>query len=439
MAAASKPSAPDHLSETPTRAILVAVQNRDVDEADGRRSLAELEQLLDGLGFVVDATIVQRRSGPSSRSYLGEGKLREVAALTGGSGEIPRGPKAPPVELAEDLVVVADDELGPGQLRNLVAALGVEVLDRTAVILRVFEQRARTKEAKLEIEVARLEYELPRIRDDLTLGDREGGGGRASRGHSNVELSKRRARERIAAAKRELERLSATADLLRKGRADTFSVSLVGYTNAGKSSIMRLLTGSDVFVEDKLFATLDTTVRQLQPPSTPPIVVADTVGFIDRLPHVLVASFRSTLSEARDARLLLHVVDATDPAFRTHMRVTERLLAEIGAKDVPVQVVLNKADGLQAEERSQLAREYPEALLLCALDPEDGVTLRARIEEFFAEQMEERTFAVPYHAQGLLAEFRDRLQVVHEEYGEDLTISVRGTKDVLDRLAARFG
>lgn len=415
-----------------TRAILLAVQTPDSEEEDVQRSLLELEQLLLGLGYEVTDTFIQRRGGRNSPTYLGEGKLQEVAALTGGAPE----EALTDTEPETDLVVVADDELSPGQLRNLRAALGVDVLDRTAVILRVFEQRARTKEAKLEIEIARLEYELPRIREDHSLGDREGGGGRGGRGHSNVELSKQRARERMAAARRELERLTATAELHRRARADTFSVSLVGYTNAGKSSLMRLLTGSDVLVEDKLFATLGTTVRQLVPPTVPPVVIADTVGFIGRLPHALVASFRSTLSEARDALLLLHVADASDPAFRAHIRVTEGLLREIGVTDTPSLLVLNKADRLAAEERELLAREFPDALLMSALEPADGNALRARIKTFFSERLEERTFTLPYAAQGLIAEHRERLQVVHEAYGEEWVVTVRGTKGMLDKLAA---
>src|SRR5690606_36997482 len=239
-------------------------------------------------------------------------------------------------------------------LRTLEVAFAAEVLDRPAVILRVFEARARTREAKLEIELARLVYELPRIRDDHSLGDREGGGGRASRGHTNVELAKQRARERIAALREELARAESIAERRRRVRADRFRVALVGYTNAGKSSLMRQLTGSEVLVEDKLFATLGTTVRPIVPPLAPPVLVIDTVGFIDRLPHSLVASFRSTLAEAHDAQLLLHVVDASDPAFRAQAKVTEQVLAEIGAGDTPTWLVLNKADRLTADQRAAL-------------------------------------------------------------------------------------
>lgn len=422
-----------HESSLPTRAIIVAARPSDVDDGAAQRSVAELEQLLGGLGVRVEHRIIQRRgAGPT---YLGEGKLREVAALTGGPGIVPRGPAAPE-ELRGDLVVVADDELSPAQQRSLEAALAAEVLDRTAVILRVFEARARTREAKIEIALARLEYELPRIRDDRSLGDREGGGGRAARGNSNVELAKQRIRERAAALRRELE--SAASGERRGTRDALFRVALVGYTNAGKSSLMRGLTGSDVLVEDKLFATLLTTVRRLVPPARPPIVVADTVGFLERLPHCLVASFRSTLAEARDAWLLLHVVDASDGAFRGQMAVTNEVLADIRAGGTPTLLVLNKADRLEARARAALAEEYPEALVLSAHDEADVARLRARIDAFFAGHVEERTFDVPYARLAALADLRDLVDVVAEEFGETVSLTVRGAPVTLARIAARL-
>lgn len=425
-----------------TRAILLSVQTPDDDEASAARSLAELEQLLLGLGVSVTETIVQRRPNRASVTYVGEGKLRELAAITGGSGEITRGPEAArragPHQPASEVLVVVDDELSPGQQRNLELALDAEVIDRTAVILRVFESRAHTREARLQVELARLEYELPRVRDDHSLGDREGGGGRASRGHSNVELAKQRARERSAAIRRELEQLSANADQRRQGRHDTFRVALVGYTNAGKSSLMRRLTGSEVYIEDKLFATLGTTVRPLAPPIAPPVLVADTVGFLHRLPHALIASFRSTLAEAHEAWLLLNVADASDPEFRAQIAVTEQVLREIDAAPVPTLLLLNKADRLTPEQREALVQEFPEALVVSALDPHDCARLRSAIVAFFARHLSERTFRIPYARQGILAELRDRLQVVREDYGEELSVTVRATPDVLGRLAARL-
>lgn len=335
-------------------------------------------------------------------------------------------------------MVVVDDELTAAQQRNLELALGCEVLDRTAVILRVFEARARTPLSRLEVELARLEYELPRIRDDHSLGDREGGGGRASRGHTNVELAKQRFRDRIAGIRRELEQMKRAEDQRRAVRCEVFRVALVGYTNAGKSSIMQRLTNAGVLVEDKLFATLGTTVRQLDPPARPPIVLADTVGFIDRLPHALVASFRSTLAEAREAQLLLQVADVSAPDFRRQIAVTEAALSEVGAGAVPALLLLNKADRLDAETRESLEREYPDALVMSALHRADCERLRARIDAFFEAQLSEATLTVPYEKLGLLAEFRDRLKVVDERYDESVSVTVRGLLPVIAALEQKL-
>lgn len=368
--------------EAPRPAVLVSVQAPDRSDAAVERSLSELEQLLRGLGIRADARIVQKRPHPLP-TYVGEGKLRELAALTGGSGEVARIPKPGATRAEAHRLVVVDDELSPAQQRNLELATGAEVLDRTAVILRVFERRAKTPEAKLQIEIARITYELPRIREDVSLGDREGGGGRASRGNSNVALAKQRARARLAELRRRLETLEEQAAVRRRRRASANRVALVGYTNAGKSSLMRALTGSDVLVEDKLFATLDTTVRALAPPTSPPILVADTVGFIDRIPHALLASFNSTLHEVHDASLLLFVVDAADSEWPRQLEVVRRTVEEIGGGELPRLVVLNKIDRVSAEGRRVLAAENPDAIQISALSAHDTAMLRRRLVECF--------------------------------------------------------
>lgn len=415
-----------------TSAVLVRAHTPEVNDLDIERSLSELAQLLAGIGIEVVRRVVQSRTRPVA-TYLGEGKLRELAQLTGGPGEVRRGPSQLHERARSELLVVVDDELSAGQQRHLEQALGARVFDRTAVILKVFEARARTRQARLELELARLEYELPRIRDELGIGDREGGGGRASRGHTNVELAKQRARERIAAIRRELEELGHAEAQKIAGRSEVFRVSLVGYTNAGKSSLMRSLTGAEVLIEDKLFATLGTTVRQLVPAATPPIVAADTVGFIDRLPHALVASFRSTLAEALEAWLLLHVADASDPHFRRQIAVTDAALAELGATS-PAVLVLNKADRLEPTARAALQAEFPSAVVMSALSDCDTAALRARIDAFFAQHLVEGRFSIPYARMGVFAEFRDRLRVLEESFADEVEVSVRATRAILAQL-----
>jgi GTP-binding protein HflX len=417
-------------------ALLVAIQLPHVTDSEVAASLAELERLVSSLGIRVLGTTLQKRANATAPALLGEGKLRELAALTGGPGG---GSPTEPARPASADLVVLDTELSPGQLRNLELTLGVEVLDRTAVILRVFEQRAQTREARLEVEIARLLHEAPRIRDDASLGDREGGGGRGGRGHTNVELARQRNRERMAALRRELEEARAAQEARRARRKDTPRVALVGYTNAGKSSLMRALTGSDVLVEDKLFATLGTTVRALQPETTSRILVSDTVGFIRNLPHGLIASFRSTLDEAHDAGLLLYVVDAADPELRGQLELTRRVIEEIGAEEIPSRVVLNKIDRVNAEERHRLAAELPEALQTCAHDAGDMQRLRETLIAFFEASWESEHLEVPYARSSLLGELRTNLRVVSEEYTErGVRLSVRGPPPVLARLRQRL-
>lgn len=242
----------------------------------------------------------------------------------------------------------------------------------------------------------------------------------------------------MAQLRRELEQIRDMRERSREARSSQFRAALVGYTNAGKSSLMRLLTGREVLVEDKLFATLGTTVRQLAPPTQPPILLTDTVGFIDRLPHQLVASFRSTLAEAKEASLLLHVADVSDPAFRAHIRTTEEVLGEIGAGAIPMVLVLNKADRLKAEEREAIQREFPEAMLVSALDPEDGKRLHARLQAHLAQELVEEVFTIPYEKRGLVSELGDRVGIVDEAFGEAITLTVRGRPESIEMLRSRL-
>ena len=259
--------------------------------------------------------------------------------------------------------VIVDHEISPSQARNLERATGAQVLDRTGVIVEIFHRHAHSREAKLQVEIARLKYVSPRLRESSGGGGRQQGPGA---GESDLEVDRRKVRDRLAELKEQLESIQRDSDERRSARRDQLRVALVGYTNAGKSSLMRALTGSEVLVEDKLFATLDTTVRALQPENRPRVLVSDTVGFIKKLPHDLVASFRSTLAEALEASLLLFVVDASDPTYESQLEVSRNVLKEIGADAVPSRLLLNKIDRVSEEDRAALRAKHPDAILLSA-------------------------------------------------------------------------
>ena len=340
-------------------------------------------------------------------------------------------------ETAETKVelVAVDHDISPSQARNLERATGVPVLDRTGIIVEIFHRHAKSREAKLQVEIARLGYTAPRLRESPSGKERQQGRGA---GEAALELDRRKIRDRIAELKEELEHVQKDQDQRRAARRDARRVALVGYTNAGKSSLMRALTGSHVYVEDKLFATLDTTVRALVPEVVPRVLVSDTVGFIKKLPHDLVASFKSTLDEALEASLLLHVVDASDPTFRSQYEVTREVLEEIGATNVPSRLVLNKADRLDEEAKTALLREYPDALLVSAHAPEGVTAVREAILAFFEASYEERVYLVPYAEQGRVAELHASTRVVSETYEEEGTrITVRGDVDTLNRFEKR--
>ena len=446
-------------------AILIGIQTPQVDDTAHAASLEELGRLVKTLGYEVVGTLSQRREGTGAGSLLGAGKLAELAAITGGTGVIgsmAQGTKskarlrfegaaeaeddaeeepeedagseaaaASPITRKPDFVIV-DHELSPSQIRNLERATGAEVLDRTGVIVEIFHRHANTREAKLQVEMARLKYVAPRMRESSGGGGRQQGPGA---GESSLDLDRRKIRDRLAELKEQLEAVQRDSDNRRAARRDQLRVALVGYTNAGKSSLMRALTGSQVLVEDKLFATLDTTVRILQPETRPRVLVSDTVGFIKQLPHDLVASFRSTLTEALEASLLLFVVDASDPTYEAQLEVSRSVLREIGADVVPSRLVLNKMDRVDAAHRAALAEKHPDAIMLSAHEPADVAALRETIIAFFEAAMVEDVLALPYAKQGLIGDVYDSVRVLSEDYDEKgRVLTVRGLPGAIARL-----
>ncbi len=375
---------------------------------DGRRQgdpLAELKELLRTAGVATAGAATQQRPQPDPDRYFGRGRLAQLKEEIAAAGAN---------------LVACDDELAPRQERNLEAALGVPVIDRTAVILDIFADHAHSAEGKLQVELAQLEYNMARMRglwthlERLGAGRMDGGIGTRGPGESQIETDRRLARDRIAALRRRLGRLERNRGVMRARREESSlpRVALAGYTNAGKSTLLNALTGAKVEVRDRLFHTLDPTTRAFEL-SGRDYLLTDTVGFIEKLPHQLVEAFKATLEETVLADLIVHVVDASAPEERRRaaMQAVNEVLEEIGAGERPRLLVFNKVDLLSEEERSEAELDHPEAVLVTAQDGEGLDELRERIEAAFEETLTEVELLIPY-AQG------GRLHELHEVAGE---------------------
>ena len=408
------------LHEEPERAVLVGV-DRPHAPIPVAESLAELRGLADTAGLVTVGEVSQvlRRAHPAT--FVGAGKVQDVHALVG-------------AERAD--VVVFDDPLTPAQQRNLEKALGCKVIDRSALILDIFAQRARSLEGKLQVELAQLQYLLPRLTRQWTHLSRQRGGGVGTRGpgETQLEVDRRRVRERIAQLRRRLLDVERTRGLHAAERRATPAptVALVGYTNAGKSTLMNALTRAGVLVEDRLFATLDPTVRRLRLPDGLTVLLADTVGFIHKLPHQLVQAFKSTLEHVRTADLLLHVVDASHPAWLEHMRVTDEVLTEIGAGDVPRIVVMNKMDRVTPEEEP--TRRVDDAVRVSAVTGQGLDALGTRIERALDARLQRVRWELPAARGDLLSLLRRTGRILEESYHDGV---VRVTAVVPPNVAGR--
>jgi GTP-binding protein HflX len=377
----------------PERGFVVAVLAPGVDE---EQELGELRELLRTAGVEPVGELVQRRPAPDVRTYVGKGKLEELKELVKGSG-------------AESLIV--DDELDPGQQRRLENALTARVIDRTQLILDIFAQHARSAEGKLQVELAQLEYNLPRMRGMWQHLERLGGGiGTRGPGESQLETDRRIARRRIGLLKRKLRELEKRRALQRKAREQSVVpvVALAGYTNAGKSTLLNALTDAEASVDDRLFETLDPTTRGFVHDSRR-YLVTDTVGFIRRLPHQLVEGFAATLEETLLADLVLHVVDASedDERMEETIAAVDGVLSEIGARELPVELVLNKIDLVDPLRRRRLGNRFPDALQISAAGGEGLEELRAHIAECFADRFRPVKLLVPHGSGRVLTELYD--------------------------------
>jgi GTP-binding protein HflX len=354
-------------------------------ESHGDGSLDELERLLTTLGVAPVGRVMTAARRINPATYIGAGKAEEVKNA---------------VAALNAEAVIVDVELSPNQLRNLEKVIGKPVLDRPGVIIEIFTRHARTKESKTQVELARLTYLLPRLTHFWSHFERQRGGGVTSRGmgEKQIEVDRRLVKKRMSVLRERLQGIERERQVQRSGRQEVLKVALVGYTNAGKSTLLNGLTESDVLAENKLFATLDASVRSLDPNSHPPVVAIDTVGFISRLPPSLVASFRSTLEELEEAHLLVHVVDASSPQAREELEVTEQVLGELHVGDKPRVTVLNKIDrvgeGVAARNRARLI--CPGAVTISALNREDVRRLRDLILDHFRKNMEIWEILVPY-------------------------------------------
>jgi GTPase len=414
------------------RAIVAAVQLSSVSDAEFEASLAELRQLAKTLGFEVVGKFTQKRARLDSAAYFGTGKREELRLMR-------------EQERAE--LILVDHEISPSQSHNLEKEVGGEVMDRTMVILEIFHRHASSRYARAQVEIARLGYMAPRMREAAKLAGpkdraRSGTGGRSG-GESHGELDRRKIRDRIAELQKELDGMGAerrTQRARRGERQGLARVALVGYTNAGKSTLMRALTGSEVLVANKLFATLDTTVRALHPETVPRVLVSDTVGFIKNLPHGLVASFKSTLDEALEASLLAHVVDASDPGFERQLAVTEEVLDEIGAQELPRLLVFNKIDRAGEELQAALRRKHPGCIVMSAKRPGDVARLREAIVAFFQRDLVEAELFLPWSAQKARGQIFATCTVLEERSGDTgAFLRVRGEPEEVERLVAQFG
>lgn len=359
----------DTLKKIEEKAILIGVRLPGTSQEEAHESINELEQLADTAGAVVIEKIIQTKKTLNPAYYIGEGKVNEIKELAASSGAN---------------LLIFDDDLRPRQIKNLEETAEIRVIDRTELILDIFAFRARTREAKIQVELAQLGYTLPRLKRMWThLSKIEGGIGMRGPGETQLEADKRLIKTKIASLKKSLKKIEAERKNRAKNRETMYNISLIGYTNAGKSTILNALTKADVFCEDRLFATLDTTTRKLYLKENLTILLSDTVGFIKKLPSHLVASFKSTLEELTMADLLLHVIDISHPGFESHIKSVTETLKEIKVEDKSIIYVFNKIDKLNNSGLiNNLSHRFINSVFISAFKKEGLDELKKQIAEY---------------------------------------------------------
>lgn len=399
------------------RAVLVGIYGVDTPRWLAEEHLEELDLLADTAGASTVEKILQNRPHPDPTTYIGKGKLNQLKQVVGDSNAD---------------ILIFDDDLSATQVRNIEKTAGIKVLDRSGLILDIFASRAKTSAAKTQVELAQLQYLLPRLTKLWThLSRQKGGIGTKGPGETQIETDRRLIGKRISVLKEKLEKLDKQRTTQRKGREGSTRIALVGYTNAGKSTLMNTLTDTNVLAEDRLFATLDSTVRRLDVENHN-VLLSDTVGFIRKLPHNLIESFKSTLDEVREADVLLHVVDASSKLVDDYIEVVESTLDELGIENVKSVLVFNKIDLLDPEKLIELKKEYPDSIFVSAFRGIGINKLHDVIEQLIEEDYVPFAYNVPMSHYKAVA-YLHEVGVIDREHFEGNHVTVEGTTSKADR------
>jgi len=408
--------------ETTERAILVALKTRELTREIVDEHLDELDELASTAGAETILKVVQERSSPDKVFYVGKGKAEEIKQL---------------IELNEIDLLIFDDDLSPVQLRNLEKMMEKKIIDRSALILDIFANRARTNEAKTQVELAQLQYLLPRLTRAWThLSKQYGGVGTKGPGETQIETDRRIIRDRISHLKSKLDKIEVHRETQSQGRKDRVRVCLVGYTNAGKSTLFNRLTDAGAFAEDKLFATLDSTTRIYELNTSQKILISDTVGFIRKLPSHLIASFKSTLNEVRDADIILHVIDFSHPYFEDHIQVVKKTLKDINAGDKTELKVFNKVDLVEDKSKLDYVRnKYKNSVIISAERGINISSLEKKIIDLIEDSFEEVSVTLNIRQSKLMANIHSIAQVLSAEYDEDkILIKYKTNRENSDKI-----